>query len=82
MGRDLAQRLGISSYSDLLTCTQEANQVNVDVNFGRNAGVQGTPAVMVRYDDGEAQWITFGGTTYNRANVPYSVLAQVVENAE
>ena len=78
-GRIIAQRVGINNYSELLTCSGDAEQINVDMEFGRVNGIQGTPAVMVRYNDGPAEWINYNGTTYNRGNVPYSVLAGVVE---
>jgi protein-disulfide isomerase len=78
--RTVVQSLGLS-YSDIIACSETANQVTVDMNFGNSKGVQGTPAVMVRYGDGDANWITFGGTTYNRGSVTYDVLAAVVEQA-
>lgn len=81
VGRVLADDLGLS-YRDLLECAQGANQVNVDVSFGVENGVTGTPAVMVRYQDGDAQFIEFGGTVYNRGAVPYEILAAVVQDAQ
>lgn len=69
------------NYSQLLDCSGSATQVNTDIAFGQNNGVTGTPAVMVRYGDGAAQFISFGGVTYDRGNVPYNVLASVVEAA-
>lgn len=80
MGRIVAQRVGAGSYSELLTCSRDADQITVDMDFGRDQGVSGTPAVMVRYNDGPAQWISFNGTTYDRGGVPYDVLAAVVDN--
>jgi protein-disulfide isomerase len=78
-GRIVADRSGVGSYSELLTCSRDADQINIDMEFGRQNGVEGTPAVMVRYNDGPAEWISYNGTTYNRGNVPYTVLAGVVE---
>ena len=49
--------------------------------MGQQAGVTGTPAIMIRYKDGPLQWITIGGQTLNRGGVPYSTLAQVVQAA-
>lgn len=77
-GRILAQRLGIS-YSEMLTCSADADQINIDMEFGRQNGVEGTPAVMVRYNDGPAEWISYNGRTYSQGGVPYEVLASVVE---
>lgn len=80
MGRVLAQRVGIDNYSELLTCSRDANQINTDIEFGRTLGVSGTPAVLVRYDGGNPQWITYSGVTYDRGSVPFAVLAAVVED--
>ncbi|MFQ3565501.1 MAG: thioredoxin domain-containing protein [Aggregatilineales bacterium] len=78
VGRTVAQELGLN-YSQLLTCTNTAEQVNIDTNFGRNRGVTGTPAIMIRYNNGEATWIVHNGVTYNRGGVPFNILAAVVE---
>jgi protein-disulfide isomerase len=80
MGRVVSQRVGAESYSELLTCSRDADQINVDMEFGRQMGVSGTPAVMVRYNDGPAQWITYNGTTYDRGGVSYDILAASVDN--
>ena len=81
VGRLLAQDLGLN-YSTMLACSSGARQVSTDVNFGRTNGVQGTPAVMVRYGSGAAQWISLNGVTYNRSGVPFDVLSTVVESAQ
>jgi len=80
LGREVANRLGLD-YSQLLSCSSSSTRVTDDVTFGRNGGVQGTPAVMVRNNDGEATFITYNGTTYNRSEVPLSVLVGVVDLA-
>jgi protein-disulfide isomerase len=77
--RTLADRLGLN-YSQLLNCAQEATQVETDFQLGQSLGVQGTPAVMVRYGDSTPQWINFGGQTLSRGAVPYNVLQAVVDN--
>lgn len=79
LGRNLAQRIGISSYSQLLACSEAAAQVNIDSAFGDANGVTGTPAVMVRYNNGAAQWVSYNGSTYDSFAPPYDVLAGVVE---
>lgn len=76
--RTVADRLGLN-YSELLDCAQQANQVEKDFQLGQTLGVQGTPAVMVRYEDGAPQWINFGGQTLSRGAVPYNVLQAVVD---
>lgn len=79
IGRTLAQRTGVS-YSDVLNCSQNATQVLTDSNFGQTNGVTGTPAVMMRINDGPAQWVTYNGTTYNRGGVPIEALGGVVDS--
>ncbi|MBI1259825.1 MAG: thioredoxin domain-containing protein [Chloroflexi bacterium] len=81
VGRLLANDEGLN-YSDLLTCTSTATQVTTDVAFGQNSGVTGTPAVMVRYGDGSAQFVSYNGKTYNSGGVPYSVLAAITDAAQ
>jgi len=81
LGRALAQDLGLS-YSDLLTCSADATQVQTDVGFGRESGVAGTPAIMVRYGEGEAEFITIFEQTYDRGAVPLDVLETVIANAQ
>jgi len=81
MGRLVAERFGLN-YSDLLECAGNARQYAIDMSLGRSVGVQGTPAVLVRYGDGPLSWITLNGTTYNRGGVAYNVLADVVQSAQ
>jgi protein-disulfide isomerase len=81
IGQLLAEDLDLS-YRDLLECTQGANQVQVDVALGIDLGVTGTPAIMVRYQDGDPQFIDFGGTKYDRGAVPLNILEAVVQNAQ
>ncbi|MDK3161697.1 thioredoxin domain-containing protein [Kamptonema cortianum] len=79
-GRTIAQRLNLS-YSALLSCTENANQVTIDTNAGRSLGVTGTPAIAVRYANGPMQWINYGGTEFNRGSVSFDVLAAVTNAA-
>jgi hypothetical protein len=81
VGRLLANDEGLN-YSDLLSCASTATQVTTDVSFGSNSGVTGTPAVMVRYGDGTAQFVTYNGKTYNSGGVPYNVLAAITDAAQ
>ncbi len=80
VGRLYATDLGIN-YSQLLTCSSDANrtyQVQKDVTFGDNNGVTGTPAVLIRYNDGAPQVVP----GYDRGGPPYSVLATLAEAAQ
>jgi len=58
--RTFAERMDIP-YTDLLECSSdEANQVNVDLQLAQNLGVTGTPTIMVRYGDSSPQANPFG----------------------
>jgi len=81
VGRRFATDLG-QNYSDLLTCASSATQVQTDVNFGSQSGVTGTPAVLVRYNDGPAQFVSYNGRTYSSGGPPYAVLAEIVNAAQ
>jgi protein-disulfide isomerase len=67
---------------ELLTCASSATQVQADIDLADQAGITGTPAVLVRYSDGTTQFITFAGRTYSAGGPPYSVLAQLVDAVE
>jgi hypothetical protein len=81
VGRLLANDLGLN-YSQLLTCTATATQVQTDVNFSTQAGITGTPATMVRYNDGPAQAITYKGVPYGPGAAPYGVLSAMIDEAQ
>lgn len=81
VGRVIADQLKIS-YSNLLQCASSANQYDTDVNVGSAAGVQGTPAIMIRMGDGNLSWITIGNQVFNRGGVSLEVLASVVQSAQ
>lgn len=81
VGRRFAADLGLN-YSALLTCASNATQVQTDINFGSQSGVSGTPAVLVRYNDGPGQFVSSGGRTYSSGGPPYAVLAEIVNAAQ
>ena len=81
MGRIVAERLDLD-YSQILNCTSSANQVAADLALGRRVGVGGTPAVLIRYGNGDPVFINYGGRTYNSGGTPYEVLEQVVAEAQ
>jgi protein-disulfide isomerase len=66
------------NYGELLNCVNSADQVDRDARIGVNAGVTGTPAVRVRYGDGELQPI---GPQYTGGGPPYSVIQAAIERA-
>jgi protein-disulfide isomerase len=78
VGRLFATDAGLN-YSQLLTCAGNASQVQSDINFGQQSGITGTPAVLVRYDDGPGQFVTYNGRTYSSGGPPYSVMAAIAD---
>ncbi|MBK8027376.1 MAG: thioredoxin domain-containing protein [Chloroflexi bacterium] len=80
LGRVVADELGID-YLSMLGCIWRARQVIADYEFATGAGITGTPAVMVRYADGEAVFVEHEGVTYDRGPVPLDILAAVIEEA-
>lgn len=81
VGRQFAQDIGVS-YGDLLNCTEDANQVNIDLNLATSLNISGTPATMVRYGDNSSPvFITANGTTYDRGGAPFSALQTMVQTA-
>ena len=78
VGKRMATALDLN-YTKMLDCAQTAKQVDTDITFGENIGVTGTPAVMVRLGDGDPQFITLGGTVYNRGGVPFDVVSTVID---
>ncbi len=57
--RSFAEMMDMS-YNDLLECTQDANQVEIDLRLAQQHSVTGTPTVFVRYGDGPLQVSRFG----------------------
>ena len=78
VGRDLANRLDIN-YTELLTCSQDAEQVFTDQELGRNNDVTGTPAVRMRINNGALQVVAPGR---EGGPVPLAELIAVVEMAQ
>ncbi len=81
MGQQFAADLNLK-YDKLDHCTQSAKQVNHDGDLATRLGVMGTPSVLVRYLDGDPQFITYDGRTYSAGGVPFDVLAKVIESAQ
>jgi protein-disulfide isomerase len=78
VGVVITERLGLD-YGQALECAGSNIQVDTDVELGWRLGVQGTPAVLVRYGDAKPAFITFDGQTYDSGGVTYEVLAAVVD---
>jgi hypothetical protein len=82
MGRIVADRFGLE-YSDLLQCAGEARQHVTDTALGQRVGVEGTPAILIRYgSDQPLTWISLNGQQYTRGGISYNVLAEVIERAQ
>ena len=75
-GRNRANELGMQ-YADLLECTDNANQIAANVTMGSAAGVEGTPAIRLRYENGDLQ--TIEGS--ERAAVTFEQLQSIVQAA-
>jgi protein-disulfide isomerase len=71
--RSLSTKLNIP-YAELLECSGNAQQFNQNLILGRNSQVQGTPAIRVRYNDGELQPVG----SYERAGIPFDELQRIV----
>ena len=69
LGRELAKSLDIP-YADLLECQQSAEQYIADGRVANFAQVSGTPAVRVRYGDGNVEIVP----GYDRGGIPFGVL--------
>ncbi|HVU14518.1 MAG TPA: thioredoxin domain-containing protein [Phototrophicaceae bacterium] len=82
MGPSFAADLNLK-YDKLDHCTQTAaRQVDRDGDLATRLSVLGTPSVLVRYLDGDPQFITASGQTYSAGGVPFDVLAQVIDSAQ
>ncbi len=57
--RTFAETMGFA-YADLLQCTADAQQVDIDTQLGTQLGVTGTPTIMVRYGNSAPQHNPFG----------------------
>ncbi|MCB9451922.1 MAG: thioredoxin domain-containing protein [Anaerolineaceae bacterium] len=75
----IAEQTGVTKAA-LIECSSTAKQFMTDVNVGAAAGVQGTPAVMIRLNGGDLSWINIGGQVLNRGGVPLEILATVVQS--
>ena len=73
--RTFADRMGMS-YTELLDCTAEANQYQIDQQLATRLGASGTPTVFVRYGDGQPQLSGFGQAPQ------FDALAAIVESAQ
>lgn len=77
----LAEALNMDADA-LSDCAVDADQVEVDNTFANEQAVQGTPAIRVRYNGGDAEVITLDEQTYERSGVAYDVLEAVVLAAQ
>jgi protein-disulfide isomerase len=77
----VASKLDLDS-DDLVECTEDAQQVGVDMEFADQLGVAGTPAVLVRYGDDAPVYIEIDDIIYDRGGVPADILIFVIEAAQ
>lgn len=60
--RTFAESMDLA-YADLLACTADAKQADIDTQLGTQLGVTGTPTIMVRYGNSQPQPNPFGRQT-------------------
>lgn len=57
-------------------------QIFADYEFATAMGINGTPAVLVRFNGGEAEVLEWAGTVFDQGGVPLEVLAEVVASVQ
>jgi protein-disulfide isomerase len=68
--------------ADLLECTEDVEQVEIDTDLGIALNIPGTPTVMVSYGDSDPEYIEFDGIVYEGGAVPEEALRAVIEAAQ
>jgi protein-disulfide isomerase len=76
----IAQELDVDE-DELLACAEDARQVLTDATLANEMGISGTPGIMVRYDDGDPEFIEVEGVVYDRGGVPPAILIAAIEAA-
>lgn len=79
--REVAEEIGVN-YEEALSCAQDNDQVQTDVALGQSLGVNGTPAVRVRYGDNAAQLLTVNGVSHDRGGPDFGILTAAVQAAQ
>jgi protein-disulfide isomerase len=84
----LSNRLSVTQ-DELIACVMEWDnnhetplQIYTDYEFARQAGIGGTPAVLVRLNGGDATVLEWNGQTFDQGGVPLAVLAEVVASVQ
>lgn len=67
---------------ELLDCVADAEQILTDYDLGVELGIQGTPAVLVRYGQNEPEYIEIDGVIYDRGGVPEDALRAAIDAAQ
>jgi protein-disulfide isomerase len=80
ISQTIAEELDIDE-DELLDCAEAARQVLVDATLADEMGIMGTPGVMIRYGDGDPQFIEIDDVVYNRGGVPPEILIAAIEDA-
>lgn len=74
--QEFARRMNMS-YGELLNCARDADQYETDARLGQSAGVTGTPAVRVRFNDGPLQ-----AAAGDRGGPSFEVLSAIIQQAQ
>ncbi|MCY4525993.1 MAG: thioredoxin domain-containing protein [Anaerolineaceae bacterium] len=76
-----ASRAGLN-YEELGVCVNEsANQVVVDSELAQELGVASTPTLMLRYGDGDMEFVTDQNGNRAQGGLPYFILENIVREA-
>lgn len=84
----MTRRVNVTE-DELIACVVEWNdnhetpqQIFADYEFATTMGINGTPAVLVRFNGGEAEVLVWEGTTFDQGGIPLEVLAAVVASVQ
>lgn len=77
----VARNLGLDE-NEMVSCVATAEQYKIDQELGNEVGVSGTPAVLVRRNGGNLEWLAVDGQTLDQGGVPYPVLQGFIAGTE
>jgi hypothetical protein len=82
IGPDTAQVVADTlevDYDALVECAETATQYQIDATLASSSGITGTPAVMIRLQNGDLGFASIQGRTFDRGGLPLEVLEVVME---
>jgi protein-disulfide isomerase len=81
IARTLADEMDLN-FTDLISCAESADQVDIDVSMGERLNVQSTPTLMIRLGNSAPQYISDGVVTYERGGIPYEIIQAVIDRSQ